>query len=43
MERLTMFLNCGECGNEGLENEFEVVDNCEGCKDILKDIKESNQ
>ena len=43
MERLTMFLNCGECGNEGLENEFEVVDSCEGCKDILKDIKESNQ
>ena len=42
-EKLTMFLNCGECGNEGLEGEFEVVDSCEGCKDIMKDIKESNQ
>ena len=42
-EKLTMFLKCGECGNEGLENEFEVVDSCQGCKDIMKDIKESNQ
>ena len=42
-EKLTMFLNCGECGNEGLEGEFEVVDSCQGCKDIMKDIKESNQ
>ena len=42
-DKLTMFLNCGECGNEGLEGEFEVVDSCEGCKDIIKDIKESNQ
>ena len=42
-ERLTLFLTCSECGNEGLEGEFEVMDSCEGCKDIMKDIKESNQ
>ena len=45
--KLTMFLNCGECGNEGLENDFvnTVVFHrcCQGCKDIMKDIKESNQ
>ena len=41
--KLTMFLNCGQCGNEGLEGEFEVYDSCEGCKDILKDIKECNR
>jgi len=42
---LSMFLNCGECGNEDLEQDFEVLmnENCEGCIQIAKDIKESNQ
>jgi len=40
---LSIFCNCGECGNEDLEQDFTVQDSCEGCKEIAKDIKESNQ
>jgi len=40
-ETLSMFLNCGECGNEEFEQEFKVQDTCDGCKQIVQDIKDS--
>jgi len=49
-DKLTMFLTCHECGREDLENDWdwtyknnEDSSKCQGCKDIMKDIKESNQ
>ena len=49
-ERLTLFLTCSECGREDLENEWEFstknfvnMNKCEGCNQIVKDLKESNQ
>ena len=42
-ETLSMFLNCGECGNEDLEQDFRVQGTCDGCKELYQQIKESNQ
>ena len=37
--QLAMFLTCGECGNEDLEDSFEAYDSCEGCAELVKEIK----
>tara|TARA_R110000751_G_scaffold70384_1_gene142807 strand:+ start:212 stop:559 length:348 start_codon:yes stop_codon:yes gene_type:complete len=43
-KKLCMFINCGECGKEDLErdwlsiNQFELK--CEGCKEVVKQLRE---
>ena len=50
---LSMFISCGECGREDEQDwtyEERIIESkkvypptCEGCQQIVKDIKESNQ
>ena len=53
-DKLSMFISCGECGREEFEQDWtyeeRIIESkkvypptCEGCKQIVKDIKESNQ
>ncbi len=45
--KLSMFINCGECGREDFEqdwlsiNQFELK--CEGCKECVKMLKECEE
>tara|TARA_R110000824_G_scaffold396201_1_gene597525 strand:- start:958 stop:1323 length:366 start_codon:yes stop_codon:yes gene_type:complete len=43
---LSMFINCGECGREEFEqewtNELTRSIKCEGCKEVIKMINESD-
>jgi len=53
-DKLSMFISCSECGREEFEQDWtyeeRIIESkkvypptCEGCKQIVKDIKESNQ
>jgi formylmethanofuran dehydrogenase subunit E len=40
---LSMFINCGECGREEFEQEWDLENGkttCEGCKEVVKMLKE---
>lgn len=42
--KLSMFINCGECGREDFEQNFEDDGSgCEGCNQIIKDLKDCEQ
>jgi formylmethanofuran dehydrogenase subunit E len=43
---LSMFINCGECGREEFEQEWDLENGkttCEGCQEIVKQLKECEQ
>ena len=44
---LSMFINCGECGREEFEqawtNEVTRFIKCEGCKEVIKMLRECEQ
>ena len=46
-DKLSMFINCGECGREEFEqewtNELTRSIKCEGCKEVIKMLRECEQ
>jgi formylmethanofuran dehydrogenase subunit E len=44
--KLSMFINCGECGREEYEQDWDLENGkttCEGCKEVVKMLKECEQ
>ena len=44
--KLSMFINCGECGREEFEQDWDLENGkttCEGCRQIVKDLLECEE